>query len=172
MPTEPSFLRDDRIVRIAAYHSVLIHVWLSTTTPEVMREVCDLEINFAKQQRDRKYALVSIVKMPSISDFGAEARRELESRMQRIEPYLGASVTMLPTHSLAASIVRAIITGLAFVARPKAPTTVVSSVEEACAWLAPRLAKPVRGDAVGFADLRLAFDRAIAGPPVSPSKRP
>jgi len=172
MSNQPKFLRDDRMVRIAAYHSVLMHVWLGTATPDAMREVCELELEFAKQQRDRKYALISVVRLPNITGFGADARRELEIRMQKIEPFLGASVTLLPTHSLAASIVRAIITGLSLVARSRAPNTVVATVEEACAWLAPRIAKPLRGEPIGVADLRLVLDRAIAGPTVSLSTRP
>jgi hypothetical protein len=137
-------MRDDGYLRVGAWNSVLIHVWLGTSTAAVMREVCQQELEFAKRQPDKKYALVSVVRLPSISDFSADTRKALEARLATVDPYLLASITLLPSHSLASSIVRGIITGLALAAPSKVPAKVVATPDDAVAWLAPRLPRSNR----------------------------
>ena len=161
MTTDPFILRDDAVVRIGAWNSVLFQIWRGAATPSTMREVCDLELDYAKKQPRKKFALVSIVRVPSYRDFGSESRHELEKRMQKVDPFLLASVVLLPTQSLGAAIVRAIITGLALLNRSSIPSTVTGSADEACSWLALHLPPTRATQATGAADVRLAFDKVM-----------
>jgi hypothetical protein len=156
---EPYVLRDDPIVRITAWKGVLFNVWFGASTPEVMREISHLEVEFAKKQEDRKFALVSIVRMMNITDFGPEVRKALQVRMQRIDPYLAASVTVLPSNSIASSIVRGIITGLSLVVPSKMPTAVLPTTDDACSWLVQHLPRASRASAE---DLKRALGMTMA----------
>jgi hypothetical protein len=157
MALEPTIFRDDEVVRAGSWNGVLFEVWRGTATAEIIREFCQLEIDYAKKQPSRKFALFSVVRVPSYSDFGAPARKELETRMQKIDPFMAASVVLLPTQSFGASIVRGIITGLALLARSKVPSTVTASPDEGCAWLAPHLASAKPGEPIAAADVRRAL---------------
>ena len=110
--------------------------------------------------------MVSVVPVANILDFSSEARRELESRTKRLEPYMRASVAIVPSRGFAASIVRGILTGLVRLSRAKLPTLVTGSTAEGLAWLSAQILVE-DGELVPADDLRGAYDhveRVALGP--------
>jgi hypothetical protein len=160
MTAAPTILHDDDKVRVAAWGDVLFEAWRGGATAQLFRDLRRIEIEYASSRPDRKASVFSIIPVAGISLLPADARSELDARIKAVEPYLRATVILMPARGFGASIVRGIIAGVAQLTSRKVPMNVVASPEEGIRWLVPLLPAP-GGDRVSPVDLRRAYD-AIA----------
>jgi hypothetical protein len=135
----PALLFADDVVRAGASHGVMFEIWTGSSSPQHFRELGKLQIEYAHTQPDKRFALVSVVRVTSFGRFEGQLREEVQARSDKAEPYTRATVVVLPTAGFAASVVRGILTGLQLVKPSKAPTATFGSLEDGCAWLAPKL---------------------------------
>jgi hypothetical protein len=157
MTGAPTILHDDDRVRVAAWRDVIFEAWRGGATAQLFRDLRRIEIDYASSQPDRKASVFSIIPVEGIGLMDADARGELDARIKAVEPYLRATVILMPASGFAASIVRGIIAGVAQLTSRKVPMKVVASPEEGVRWLVPLLPAP-GGDRISAIDLRRAYD--------------
>ncbi len=66
-------------------------------------------------------------------------RKLIADTLRTVDGRLAACAVVLPGHSFASAAVRALVSGISMVARPKSPLRCLASVDEAHAWVSARL---------------------------------
>lgn len=131
-------LHQDDSLRLCASERLFISVFRDVPRIEQVRTLGRVVSEHLTQLAGQKQVYINIV-TDGIPKFTDEVRQELTAVAQRFSAEREAVAHAILTSGLAGTTVRTFTSTMLLLARPKAPTKVFSTLDEAVAWLLPHL---------------------------------
>ena len=133
----PAILRANRVLSVGQWRSLMVFYWLGPAPDaDVVKPAMDAAEQALKALGPQKGARL-VVLAPDTPMPDERARISLSREVPRLEKYLHTSATVHGADGFKGAAIRAAISTMQLIARPKLQDKIFGTVDEAARWLHP-----------------------------------
>jgi hypothetical protein len=161
LPESARMLAGDETFLAAQFRNVFLSAWWGDTTVAKLRQVSAIQSEVARTC-PKGFVALGLIRSVN-ANLPADVRAEAERITRDPAPGLRAIAQVIYGSGFAAAAIRSIATGIQLFSRNGRPSKIFDSLENAAAWLAPRmneLSDPA--GAVTAADVTMAVRAIVA----------
>jgi len=161
LPAEARVLASDEAYLAATYRNVFLTAWWGETTVARLRRVGVIQGD-VERQWPKGFVALALIRSAN-ANLPADVRAEAERLSSQPSASLRAIAQVIYGTGFAAAAIRSVATGMQIVTRQPRPTKIFDTLENAAAWLEPRVAElPEPKGTLAAADLARAVRAIVA----------